>query len=171
MGRQPVMIVVGTKFTVRCPGMAECQRDGKGKGKGKGKGRKPPWSREIVSSDGFEEEHCWQQKSSKKASRLRRETKLTREQKGKWKGKFCSSSMHRVTNAALIANVNNDVEMTNAEANPDPNQLIFSENDALPPSIHMAWLEEDMYKQAQWLEEMLSDFSAQIAWLEDTVQE
>jgi hypothetical protein len=64
----------------------------------------------------------------------------------------------RVTNAALIANVNNDVEMPNANAN----QLVFSENDALPLSIHMAQLEEDMYKQAQWLEEMLSDFSAQI---------
>jgi ribosomal protein S27E len=51
----------------------------KGPGPRKGKGRKPPWSREIISdsSDGFEEEHHRWQKSSKKASRLRREGKLT----------------------------------------------------------------------------------------------
>jgi hypothetical protein len=66
--------------------------------------------------------------------------------------------MHRVTNAVLIVNVNDNVEMANANAN----WPLLSENDALPLSIWMVQLEEDMYKQAQWLEEMLSDFSTQI---------
>jgi hypothetical protein len=74
------------KLKVRCEGRMVGKSLGlqKGKQRTKGKGRKAPKSRQIISVSSDEDESPQRKIPAKKSGRSR----LTREQKGKWKGEF-----------------------------------------------------------------------------------